>query len=88
MAQKPLEGGHDPSALVLPYAEQALKQGADCFICGHFHYPLQTSISEMKVTVLGDWIHQFSYLELINGKAELKSFQDSDFSDASSDRVH
>ena len=66
----------DPSALVLPYAKQALAT-ADHFVCGHFHYPLQTEIAEGRVTVLGDWISQFSYLELAGGTASLQSYPSS-----------
>ncbi len=67
----------DPSPRVIPYARKSLALGADCFVCGHFHYPLQTTIAEGQVTVLGDWIKQFSYLELIDEDYELKSFQPS-----------
>lgn len=66
---------HDPSSLVLPYAKKAMVKGVDNFICGHFHYPLQTSINEGQITILGDWIEQFSYLDLCEGKFELKTYQ-------------
>lgn len=61
----------DPSALVLPYAAQCLQQGADSFICGHFHFPLQTQSETRPVFVLGDWINQFSYLQLTDGHFQL-----------------
>jgi UDP-2,3-diacylglucosamine hydrolase len=65
----------DPSPLVIPYARKSLASGADNFVCGHFHYPLQTTIKEGQITVLGDWVEQYSYLELIDGNYTLKSFQ-------------
>jgi len=64
----------DPSDLVLPYAKKSLAQGADKFVCGHFHFPLQTETEEGEVTVLGDWIRQFSYLELLDGDSALKTY--------------
>ena len=65
----------DPSAILLPYARRSLEQGADSFVCGHFHYPLQTDIDGRPVTVLGDWITDFSYLVLEDGDFRLESFQ-------------
>lgn len=63
----------DPSHLVVPYANKALAE-ADHFICGHFHYPIQTETTDGRITVLGDWITQYSYLEIIGDKAELRSY--------------
>ncbi len=75
LSRKKIRRLHDPSPILLPYAKQALDQGADSFVCGHFHYPLRTDIEGFPVVALGDWIGQFSYLELIDGNFELKSFQ-------------
>ena len=79
---------HDPSSLVIPYAKKSLVQGADSFVCGHFHYPLQTTIEEGQVIVLGDWIKQFSYLDLVNEKFELKTFQIPSPSESSASTEH
>ncbi len=78
----------DPSPLVIPYAKKSLALGADHFVCGHFHYPLQTTTAEGQITVLGDWIKQFSYLELVDGKFELKSYRDSRPSISAADGPH
>ncbi|MCF6178796.1 MAG: UDP-2,3-diacylglucosamine diphosphatase [Geopsychrobacter sp.] len=75
LSRKKQHQRRNPEELVLPYAKQALAQGADKFVCGHFHFPLQTKIDGGQMTVLGDWIQQFSYLELINGEARLKSYK-------------
>ncbi len=75
LSRKKKRQQRDPSALVLPYAKTCLAQGAEHFICGHFHYPLQTTLDEGQVTVLGDWIKHFSYLELLEDRFALKSFQ-------------
>jgi len=77
LSRKKRHRRHDPSPLVIPYAKKSLALGADYFVCGHFHYPLQTTIKEGQITVLGDWIKQFSYLEAVDDDIELKTFQDS-----------
>lgn len=64
----------DPSPLVLAYARRCLQQGADSFICGHFHFPLQTEADGHPVIVVGDWISQFSYLQLTDGQFRLCYF--------------
>jgi len=73
LSRKKTRQRRDPSALVIPYAKNALST-ADHFICGHFHFPLQIEIDEGRVTVLGDWISQFSYLEITDSTASLKSY--------------
>lgn len=78
----------DPSPLVIPYAKKSLATGADSFVCGHFHYPLEIRLDEGHVTVLGDWIKQFSYLELVDGNFTLKSYQPSSAGNSSSDNEH
>ncbi len=75
LSRKKTRKHQDPSPVLLPYARTSLATGADCFVCGHFHYPLHTAIDEQPVIVLGDWIHQFSYLELRDGTFDLKIFQ-------------
>ena len=64
----------EPSPLVLAYARSCLQQGADSFVCGHFHHPLQTQADGHPVFVLGDWISQFSYLQLTDGRFQLCCF--------------
>ncbi len=75
LSRKKKRQHRDPSPILLPYANRSLQQGADSFVCGHFHYPLQTSSDGLEIVALGDWIEQFSYLELNDNVFTLKSFQ-------------
>ena len=88
LSRKKKRTQHDPSPLVIPYAQKSLATGADSFVCGHFHYPLQTTIEAGQVFVLGDWVKQFSYLELIDKNYTLKSFQPSSASLSTPENEH
>ncbi len=88
LSRKKKRQQQDPSAVVIPYAKKSLALGADSFVCGHFHYPLQKNIEEGRVTVLGDWVKQFSFLEVIDDSYELKSFQPFEAVLSSSDNEH
>jgi len=82
LSRKKKHHHYDPSPVVIPYAKRSLALGADSFVCGHFHYPLRTCIDEGQVVVLGDWIKQFSYLEMVDGDYELKTLSASSASDS------
>lgn len=75
LSRKKVRRHYDPSPVVMPYAQAALRQGAQAFVCGHFHYPLQTETDDGQVLVLGDWIEQMSYIELTDRTFHLKAFQ-------------
>ncbi len=64
---------HDPTPHL---TEEAKKQQGriQALICGHYHYPLETEFQSVRIVALGDWIHQFSYLEILDGQFELKSY--------------
>jgi len=64
----------DPSPLVVPYAQQQFDQGCDAVLCGHFHQVVDREIDGKRLIVLGDWITQFSYAEMIDGQFEMKNF--------------
>ena len=61
----------DPTPYLLPFAEQS---NSDIVICGHYHHPVTLDHQETHIIALGDWITQFSYAEMIDGKIELKQF--------------
>ena len=63
---------HDPTPYLIPFSKS---QSSDIIICGHFHYPLEIEQQSKKIIALGDWINQFSYAEMNNGKIQLKTFQ-------------
>ncbi len=64
----------DPSPLIQPLADSELARDADAIFCGHFHHPLQQTYKDKQIVVVGDWIRQFSYAEMIDGQIELKSY--------------
>lgn len=64
----------DPSHLIHPLAESKLAETADAILCGHFHQPLVKNYQGKQIISIGDWIEQFSYAEMIDGKIELKSY--------------
>lgn len=68
---RPRNRHHDPS----PYLTQLATAGySNLVICGHFHYPVETTHNDVKIIALGDWITQFSYAEMIDGEIKLKTY--------------
>jgi len=61
----------DPTPYLLPFAEQS---NSDIVISGHYHHPLDLEHQGTRIIALGDWISQFSYAEMIDGRIELKQF--------------
>ncbi len=68
---KPNNRHYDPTNRLQSYAEAS---NSEIVICGHYHYPLDITHQDVRVIALGDWIKQFSYAEMIDGKIELKQF--------------
>lgn len=64
----------DPSPLLLPFASQQFAAGADLVFCGHFHHPLLHEEQGRHLVAVGDWISQFSYAELLDGRISLHSY--------------
>lgn len=64
----------DPTPLLLPFAEKQFARGCNAVLCGHFHQPVNRDIDGRQLIVVGDWISQFSYVEMNGGKLELKNF--------------
>lgn len=64
----------DPSPLLQPLADSANGKNADIILCGHFHQPVQNEYQGKQLIVVGDWIRQYSYAEMIDGRIELKSY--------------
>jgi UDP-2,3-diacylglucosamine hydrolase len=57
-----------PQELLRRHARQRFAQGAEIVISGHFHHPWQEQGPEGTIIALGDWITQFSYAVLDQGK--------------------
>jgi UDP-2,3-diacylglucosamine hydrolase len=64
----------DPSHLIQPLADSELAETADAILCGHFHQPLCKDYQGKQIVLVGDWIEQFSYAEMVDGLIELKSY--------------
>lgn len=75
-SRKKKNGNHswDPSHLIHPLAESEQTLSADTIICGHFHQPLNKEYQGKQIVVVGDWINQYSYAEMIDGKIELRTY--------------
>lgn len=64
----------DPSLLIEPFAKEQFAAGADVVLCGHFHKAINKEFAGKRMLAIGDWIQQFSYAELIDGRFELKNY--------------
>ena len=53
-------------------AEPAFRSGHDAALIGHFHHAYERREPGREFFVLGDWIDRFTYVELTDGKLELK----------------
>lgn len=62
------------------FAEHRFRSGCDAVISAHFHYPYistKTDGRENTILSLGDWITQFSYGELRDGRLTLNRYPNS-----------
>jgi UDP-2,3-diacylglucosamine hydrolase len=50
-------------------------RGNDAFVMGHIHYPLVDSRDGRDFVILGDWITDFTYAVLRDGKLSLETYQ-------------
>ncbi len=64
----------DPTPLIEPFAQGQFALGADALLCGHFHKAIKQDYAGKQLLVIGDWIQQFSYIELVDGHFELKNY--------------
>lgn len=64
----------NPRELILAHADRRFIEGCHAVITGHFHTPFLQPTNAGTVIALGDWITQFSYATLEDGKFTLHSF--------------
>ncbi|OGU00122.1 MAG: UDP-2,3-diacylglucosamine hydrolase [Geobacteraceae bacterium GWC2_48_7] len=66
----------DYREIIRSFAEVVRKQGCDGLICGHFHLPICEELQNSQFTILalGDWLKNFTYGEMIEGKLLLKHY--------------
>lgn len=66
----------DYKALVADFAEQRFREGCDAVVTAHFHLPYLSVTDDGKTILsLGDWISQFSYGELRDGRFSLHTYR-------------
>ena len=61
-----------PDRLWREIAEPRFAEGYDAVLVGHFHHAYERRENGREFFVLGDWIEHFSYVELSEGRLELK----------------
>lgn len=66
----------DYSAMIREYARGIRNNGADALILGHFHQPFLEQMEDFTLISLGDWISQYSYAELTDGKFRLLTWEE------------
>ena len=62
---------------ILFHSEELIKQnpGLDYLIYGHYHYPVETRLSQKATqVVLGDWLTHFTFAVFDGEKLALKEF--------------
>lgn len=62
-----------PPELIRRHAAPLFQEGFDAVVTGHFHVPLLENLDGKILLGLGDWINQYSYAVLENGRFELRS---------------
>jgi len=65
--------GLDKEWQVLFAKEKLKKEHFDFFVFGHRHIPSDVHINQSRVINLGDWINNFTYLELDGNQCTLRS---------------
>ena len=66
----------DYRQILLDFARSLQKEGYDGLVTGHFHLALREDVPETAFAVLslGDWMEQFTYGEMQDGKLRLMSY--------------
>ena len=68
------DGPLKPDKLWHEIAEPHFAEGYDGVIIGHFHHAYERREPGREFFVLGDWIDRFTYLELSDGRLEMKTW--------------
>lgn len=61
--------------LALRPAADFFSRGNDAIVMGHIHYPLHEIKDGKDLVVVGDWITQFTFARLRDGKITLETFE-------------
>jgi UDP-2,3-diacylglucosamine hydrolase len=63
-----------PEPLWREIAEPRFREGYDGVLIGHFHHAYERREPGREFFILGDWIDSFTYVELTDGRLELKTW--------------
>lgn len=66
----------DYRRIIRSYADSIRQQGCEGLVIGHFHLAFSEELpgSHFTILCLGDWMHHFTYGEMVDGKLLLKSY--------------
>ena len=66
----------DYRKILLDFARYLQKHGCDGLVTGHFHLALREDLpgSAFSILSLGDWMEQFTYGEMLDGKLHLMTY--------------
>ena len=65
---------HMAKELVAMSNEDFFARGNDIFVMGHVHYPLHETRGDKDIMIVGDWIRNFTYGRLRDGRLSLEKF--------------
>lgn len=65
-----------PERLIREIAEPRFAEGYDAVMIGHFHHPYEHHRDGRDFLILGDWIEDFSYAVLEDGRLRLETWPD------------
>jgi UDP-2,3-diacylglucosamine hydrolase len=68
------DGPLKPDKLWHEIAEPRFQEGYDAVIIGHFHHAYERREPGREFFVLGDWIDRFTYLELTDGRLDMRTW--------------
>jgi UDP-2,3-diacylglucosamine hydrolase len=69
-AEPPLQADRLWNEIAMP----RFAEGYDAVVIGHFHHVYERREPGKEFFLLGDWMEQFTYLELADGKLEMKRY--------------
>lgn len=66
----------DYAEMIRSMGRELERNGVDALVTGHFHIPFcETAVgSDFTILSLGDWMEQFTYGEMLDGKLVLKQY--------------
>jgi len=51
------------------------ERGNDAFVMGHVHFPMHETRSGKEFLIVGDWIEDYTFVRMTNGRLRIESFK-------------